>query len=472
MNKNLITVAASVVISCVAAYGIVKAASVEGTLASSSAQVAPVSARTVNLSASDYPDFTFAAENAVEAVVYVKVTIKTAQQQYQNIDPFFRFFFGEDPGREREQQGSGSGVIIRSDGYIVTNNHVVQNATKVEVTLNNNKTYEARVIGTDPATDVALIKIEADNLPSIEFFDSDKLRLGEWVLAIGSPLGAELRSTITAGIVSAKGRSMPNYTGEFKIESFIQTDAAVNPGNSGGALVNKAGQLVGINTAIISTTGSYAGYSFAVPSNIVRKVVSDLIDFGSVKRAVLGVTISQVTQEIADKMKLSSLEGVYINEVAKGGAADKAGITKGDVVISIDSVLTRTPSELQATVNNFHPGDEADIVLVREGNRRTLHVTFQGAAADTGTVNDDGTVVFYGAQLKEVPGGVEIVEAGHGKLAQAGGEDGFVIQYVNDQKVRKPQDVVDIAKKSRRAVFIEGVTASGRSAYFGFGKDE
>lgn len=472
MSKNLITVAASVIISSLAAYGIVRAASADGSIAISSQSQEMTPGRTVNLSLSDYPDFTYAAENAVEAVVYVKVTVKS-QPQYQNIDPFFRFFFGDEGGAQpRERQGSGSGVIIRSDGYIVTNNHVVQDASKVEVTLNNNKTYEAKVIGTDPATDVALIKINADNLPAIEFYDSDKLRLGEWVLAIGSPLGAELRSTITAGIVSAKGRSMPNYTGEFKIESFIQTDAAVNPGNSGGALVNKAGQLVGINTAIISTTGSYAGYSFAVPSNIVSKIVSDLIDFGSVKRAVLGVTISAVTEKTAEDMKLSSPEGVYINEVAKGGSADKAGIRKGDVIISIDSTLTRTPSELQAKVNSYHPGDEADVILVRDDGKKTIHVVFQGASENTGTVNEDGTVVFYGATLKEVSGGVLIEEAGNGKLARAGGEDGFIIQYVNDQKVRKPQDVIDIARKSKRAVFIEGVTASGKSAYFGFGKDE
>lgn len=472
MSKNVITVAASVVLSCIAAYGIVSAAAPSASGAESLRPVDAATGRTVNLSLSDYPDFTYAAENAVEAVVFVRVTIK-ASQQYQAIDPFFRFFFGDEGSPQmRERKGSGSGVIIRSDGYIVTNNHVVQDATKVEVTLNNNKTYEARVIGTDPATDVALIKIDADNLPAIDFYDSDKLRLGEWVLAIGSPLGEELRSTITAGIVSAKGRSMPNYTGEFKIESFIQTDAAVNPGNSGGALVNKAGQLVGINTAIISTTGSYAGYSFAVPSNIVRKVVSDLIDFGSVKRAVLGVTITAVTEKTAEELKLSSLDGVYINEVSKGGSADKAGIRKGDVIYAIDSTATKTPSELQAKVNSYHPGDEADIVLVRDGRRNVVHVVFQGAAGSTGTVNEDGTVVFYGATLKEVSNGVEIVDAGNGKLAQAGGEDGFVIQYVNDQKVRKPQDVIDIAKKSKRAVFVEGITASGRSAYFGFGKDE
>ena len=486
MNKNVLTIIISVLLSGLAAFGVASATASSNEAAPGQTVVSADGAayRTVNLAQTDYPDFTYAAESAVDAVVFVKVTIKT-QQQYQMIDPFFRFFFGDEgtpQTREREQQGSGSGVIIRSDGYIVTNNHVVANATKVEVTLNNNKTYEARVIGTDPATDVALIKIEASGLPTIEFADSDKLRLGEWVLAIGSPLGEELRSTITAGIVSAKGRSMPNYNGEFKIESFIQTDAAVNPGNSGGALVNKAGRLVGINTAIVSTTGSYTGYSFAVPSNIVKKIVSDLIDFGSVKRAKLGVTMSPVTDKLAEELKLSSLDGVYIVEVSKGGAADKAGIKKGDVLVSIDSTALRTTSSVQEKVNSFHPGDKAVATVIRGGKKIELEVTFQGTMEETGTVADDGTTAFYGARLKaadkdklaslRLKQGVEVVSAGSGKLAEAGATDGFIILYVNDQPVSKPSDVVELAKKSKRTVLIEGVSASGRTSYFGFGKEE
>ncbi len=472
MAKNLITVIASVLLSGLTAYGIVKAATPQESGAAVYSQEGQ-SPRTVNLSLSDYPDFTYAAENAVDAVVYVRVTVKY-QQQYM-IDPFFRFFFGDEgqsQSREQERQGSGSGVIIRPDGYIVTNNHVVQNATKIEVTLNNNKTYEASVIGTDPATDVALIKIEADGLPTLTFADSDKLRLGEWVLAIGSPLGEELRSTITAGIVSAKGRSMPNYNGEFKIESFIQTDAAVNPGNSGGALVNKAGELVGINTAIVSTTGSYTGYSFAVPSNIVHKIVDDLLDFGSVKRAILGITMSPVTDKIAKDNRLASLDGVYVNEVSKGSAAEKAGVRKGDVLIKVDSTVIKTTSDLQVTINKFHPGDKARLTIVRDGSVHELEVQFQGTTEATGTVSEDGSIAFYGARIGETSRGVEILSAGSGKLAQAGGEDGFVIKFVNDQKVNKPQDVIDIAKKARRSIVIEGVTATGRQGYFAFGKDE
>ena len=459
MNKNIITVAASVLLSGLAAFGIVKTATPDiQTLENMTPQ--GQTTRTVNLSLSDYPDFTYAAENAVEAVVYVKVTVKSRQQQ--NIDPFFRFFFGDEnmQSSERVRQASGSGVIIRQDGYIVTNNHVVDNATSVQVTLNNNKTYDAKVIGTDPATDVALIKIEETGLPVLQFADSDELRLGE-----------ELRSTITAGIVSAKGRSMSN-TGEFKIESFIQTDAAVNPGNSGGALVNKAGELVGINTAIISTTGSFTGYSFAVPSNIVHKVVSDLIDFGSVKRAKLGVSMSAIDEKTAEEMKLSSLDGVYIHEVVKGGAADKAGVKSKDVLVAIDSHPIKSPASLQERVNSFHPGDKAVLKVIRGGKELELPVVFLEESSVNGTVAEDGTVMFYGASLKAADKGVEIVSVGNGKIAKQGVEDGFVILYVNDQKVSKPQDVIDIAKKSRRSVFIEGITASGRPGYFGFGKDE
>jgi len=473
MNKNLLTLIASVLVSGLTAFGVVKAANPSGQPGDSSVSSASQSVRAVNLSLSDYPDFTFAAEYAVEAVVYVEVTVQQ-RQQYQMIDPFFQFFFGNGQmqPQTREQKGSGSGVIIRPDGYIVTNNHVVAEATKVEVTLNNNKTYPATVIGTDPATDVALIKIDATGLPTVEFGDSDKLRLGEWVLAIGSPLGRELQSTITAGIVSAKGRSMPSGNREFKIESFIQTDAAVNPGNSGGALVNKEGKLVGINTAIVSTTGSYSGYSFAVPSNIVSKIVSDLIDFGTVQRAMLGITGGTLNEELAKELKLSATQGVYVSEVVKGGTADKAGLRKDDVIVALDSTRIVTMSDLQAKVNGYHPGDKASLKYIRGGNTESVTVTFQGTTQVNGTVDDEGMVAFYGAKLKAVDGGVEIVESGSGKMAAAGAEDGFIIQYVNDQKVSKPQDVIEIAKKARRSIVVEGVTATGRQGYFAFGKDE
>ena len=434
--------------------------------------------RTVNLSHENWPDFTYAAESSVDAVVYVKVTSAAASQQ-QAPNSIFDFFFGY-PGaapQQRERVNSGSGVIIREDGYIVTNNHVIEGATKIEVTLNNNQTYQATLVGADPATDVALLKVEAEGLPVIPFGDSDKLRLGEWVIAIGSPY--DLRSIITAGIVSAKGRSMPNYSGEFKIESFIQTDAAVNPGNSGGALVDRAGNLVGINTAIISQTGSYTGYSFAVPSNIVKKIAYDLMDFGSVKRAVLGISMKPIDDKIADELKLSSRNGVYISEVSKSSAADKAGMKSGDVLIAIDSTMITTTASVQEAVSRFSPGDKAVLTVLRDGKELKLDVTFKGTSQENGTVSDDGTVAFYGSSIKAadeetlakygIRNGVQIVELGPGKLMEAGAVDGFIILYVNDHPVKTPQEVIDIVKKSKRAVFIEGLTPSGRTGYFGFG---
>ena len=434
--------------------------------------------RTVNLSHDNWPDFTYAAESAVDAVVYVKVvSTQTMQQAPSSILDFFFGFPQQGAPQQREKVGSGSGVIIRQDGYIVTNNHVIEGATKIEVTLNNNQTYQAALVGTDPATDIALLKIEAEGLPVIPFGDSDKLRLGEWVIAIGSPY--DLRSTITAGIVSAKGRSMPNYTGEFKIESFIQTDAAVNPGNSGGALVDKAGNLVGINTAIISQTGSYTGYSFAVPVNIVKKIVFDLMDYGRVQRAVLGITMQEIDDKIAEELKLSSRKGVYIVEVSKSGAADAAGLKAGDVLIAIDSIAITNAASVQEIVSRFSPGDEAEITVIREGKEKKFEVKFKGTARENGTKADDGTVAFYGSSIKAaseetlnnlgIKAGVEIVELGPGKLMEAGAVEGFVIQYVNDYPVKTPEDVINVVKKSKRTVFIEGVTPSGKTGYFGFG---
>ena len=475
MKKGILIALLSAVVGGLTAYAVVNA------MTKSQVKVAETSSgaqfRTVNLSQDNWPDFTYAAESAVDAVVYVKVVSTQTQQQAPS--SIFDFFFGFPEGgmpQQRERVGSGSGVIIREDGYIVTNNHVIDGATKIEVTLNNNETYTATLVGTDPATDVALLKIEASGLPVIPFGDSDKLRLGEWVIAIGSPY--DLRSTITAGIVSAKGRSMPS-NGEFKIESFIQTDAAVNPGNSGGALVDKAGNLVGINTAIISQTGSYTGYSFAVPSNIVKKIAYDLMDFGRVNRAVLGISMMPIDDKIAEELKLSSRNGVYIGEVSKSGAADKAGIKAGDVLIAIDSTKITNPASVQEAVSRFSPGDNAVVTVLRDGKELRLDVTFKGTSQDTGTVSDDGSIAFYGSSIKAadeetlkrygLKSGVQIVELGPGKLMEAGAVEGFIIQYVNDHPVKTPQEVIDIVKKSKRTVFIEGVTPSGRTGYFGFG---
>ena len=475
MKRGIFIVLLSAVVGGLTAYAVVRSISSEQPLDVRMADGAQF--RTVNLSHENWPDFTYAAESAVDAVVYVKTTATHAQPQTPN--SIFDYFFGfpQSAPQQREKVGSGSGVIIREDGYIVTNNHVIEGADKIEVTLNNNETYPATLVGTDPATDIALLKIDATALPIIPFGDSDKLRLGEWVIAIGSPY--DLRSTITAGIVSAKGRAMPNYSGEYKIESFIQTDAAVNPGNSGGALVDRAGNLVGINTAIYSRTGSYSGYSFAVPVNIVKKIAYDLMDFGSVQRAVLGISMGPITDKIAEDLKLSSRNGVYISEVSVSGAADKAGIKAGDILTAIDSTQIRSTAGVQETVSRYSPGDKAVLTVIRDGKEMKFEVTFKGTSQENGTVSDDGTVAFYGSSIKSaaeetlekynIRNGVEIVDLGPGKLMEAGAVEGFIIQYVNDHPVKTPQDVIDIVKKSKRAVFIEGITPSGRTGYFGFG---
>lgn len=477
MKKNILLVAVCACVAGVTAFAVAKnvPANEENTVRTVVDEYG--TPRTVSLTASDYPDFTYAAESAVDAVVYVKVTVTDQVAAMPN--SIFDFFFGfEGAPQQRERQGSGSGVIISEDGYIVTNNHVIDKASKIEVTLNDNQTYEAKLVGTDPATDVALIKIEASGLKAIPMGDSDALRLGEWVIAIGSPY--DLRSTITAGIVSAKGRSMPNYSGEFKIESFIQTDAAVNPGNSGGALVNKAGELVGINTAIISQTGSYAGYSFAVPVNIVKRIAKDLMDFGSVKRALLGITMQNIDSKMAEELKLSSQKGVYIHEVSPGGAADKAGVRKGDVLLKIDSTEVTSSSQVQEIVSKYHPGDEAKVIVKRDKNEKSFTVTFLASATENGAVDEKGAVAFYGAKIAPadkkvlaqmgVKKGVEIVSVGDGKIKEAGVEPGFVILYVNNQAVGKPQDILDIVKKSDRAVYVEGISKNGKASYFGFAK--
>lgn len=328
-------------------------------------------ARTVNLTEADYPDFTYSAETAVQAVVSVKV--KTRSEEYVP-SGILGLFFGFGENISREQVSSGSGVIITPDGYIVTNNHVVEGASQIEVTMNDNSVHEAYLVGTDPITDVAVIKMEGDNLPTIPFADSDALRVGEWVLAIGSPY--ELKSTITAGIVSAKGRKMPNYTGEFKIESFIQTDAAVNPGNSGGALVDKTGALVGVNTAIFSQTGAYSGYSFAIPSNMVKEVADELMTSGKVQRAVLGVVMQEFLQKNPETVKLYGTNGVYISGVIKGSAAYAAGMREGDILLKVGDTLADDADSVREAVGSYKPGDSCVMTVLRRGEAITLDVTF------------------------------------------------------------------------------------------------
>jgi Do/DeqQ family serine protease len=325
------------------------------------------------LNQTQWPGFTYAAENSVEAVVHVNSIYQRRQEPAMS---WFEYFFGYRPpqfeAERRPSVGTGSGVIMTTDGYIVTNNHVIEKASEVQVTLYDKRTFPARLIGTDPVTDIAVLKIETDSLPFIPFGNSDSLRLGEWVLAIGNPYN--LNSTITAGIVSAKGRHMFSSEGRYRIESFIQTDAAVNPGNSGGALVNTRGELVGINTAIASPTGSFSGYSFAVPTSIVRKVVEDIIRYGAVQRAILGIVMTDITDDIAKKLTLNTLNGVLVTNVANGSAAEKAGIKQGDVITHINNIAVKNASAVQEQIARYRPEEQVEVLIEREGKKRYMNV--------------------------------------------------------------------------------------------------
>ena len=321
-------------------------------------------------------DFTKAAEMSVGAVVHVKTKYNVYGKQY--VDPFYQFFFGRPQQQPQGQaQATGSGVILSQDGYIVTNNHVIQQANEIEVVLNDKRSFTAQLIGTDPNTDIALLKIDATGLPTLEMGNSDDLKVGEWVLAVGNPFN--LTSTVTAGIVSAKARNINILDADMKIESFIQTDAAVNPGNSGGALVNTRGELVGINTAIASQTGSYAGYAFAVPTSIVQKVVADLRQYGSVQRALLGIRMLDITSEVQQYYHLNTLEGVFIADVVSGSAAEKGGVEAGDIITAVDGVKVNSSSELQEKIARKNPGDEITLTVLRDGKRQDLRVTLSSA---------------------------------------------------------------------------------------------
>ncbi|MDR2802383.1 MAG: trypsin-like peptidase domain-containing protein [Prevotellaceae bacterium] len=331
-----------------------------------------------------WPDFTYAAENSVEAVVHVASIYPRRQETVTSI---LEYYFGyRSPEERRPAVGAGSGVILTTDGYIVTNNHVIDKASDIQVTLYDKHKFPAKLIGTDPVTDVAVLKIDTDGLPFLPFGNSDSLRLGEWVLAIGNPYN--LNSTITAGIVSAKGRHMLSPDGRFKIESFIQTDAAVNPGNSGGALVNTRGELVGINTAIASPTGSFSGYSFAVPTAIVQKVVEDIIQHGAVQRAVLGIVMTDITDDIAKKMNLANLDGVFVVNIIAGSAAEKAGIRKEDVITHINGVAVKNTSAVQEQIGRYRPEEQVEIIVERNGKKQYVNVVLEGAKNQQKFYND------------------------------------------------------------------------------------
>lgn len=356
-----------------------------GAIALGGSYVLPSARQTIQVSTSEYKkntplkmvtnnqtqkkpnSFADAAQSAMKAVVGISSTTEYRAKNEKE-ERFFKYF-----GKPKASESSGSGVIISKKGYIITNNHVINNATSVEVTLADNRTYSAKVVGTDPSTDLAVLKIEAqDIIPVIDLADSDKTRVGEWVLAIGNPYN--LTSTVTAGIISAKGRDISILDGQYSIESFIQTDAAVNPGNSGGALVNTAGEMIGINTAIYAPTGTYAGYSFAVPANLVKKVMQDLIDYGEVRRGFLGIMIQDVTNQIANELNLKVTKGIYVNELIEGGAAKASGMKEGDVITDVNGVPTGSVSQLQEQIGSRNPGDSVVVTVNRNGNDHNISV--------------------------------------------------------------------------------------------------
>lgn len=431
-------------------------------------------------------NFVNASENSLNSVVHI--TTKVVTTNFQR-DPFYEFFYGPGAGgREFKQfgQGSGSGVIVSSDGYIVTNNHVIENASEIEVILNDDRKYTGKIVGADPATDIAVIKIEEKDLQAIQLGNSDELHIGEWVLAVGNPFN--LTSTVTAGIVSAKARNInllaERSSGDIvPIESFIQTDAAVNPGNSGGALVNTNGELIGINTAIASQTGSYAGYSFAVPVNLVKKVYADLVDYGIVQRGYLGVQISDINQELKEEKELPNLKGVYIAGVIEGGSSDKAGISEGDVILKIGSKEINSVASLQEEVGRRRPGDKIAVTLRdKKGTIEVKNIVLRNQEGNTELISKTEVQknVALGATFKELSSkekkelnidyGVKISSLTAGKLKSLGLQEGMVVTKINNELITSVEQLTSkLNNKSNKGVLLEIMTESGKVDYVGFG---
>jgi len=439
-----------------------------------------------SLTAYGYPDFTKAAENSINAVVHIKSTTleqQNSRSQY-GIDPF-EFFFGPGFGRSTPQQpresvGFGSGVIISKDGYIITNNHVIDKANNIEVTLNNNSKFEAKLIGTDPLTDIALLKIEGNDFPMVPFGNSDNLKVGEWVLAIGNPFN--LTSTVTAGIVSAKSRSNVGGGG---IRSFIQTDAAINRGNSGGALVDTQGRLVGINTMIYSQTGDFAGYGFAVPISIAGKVVADLKEFGAVQRAVLGVVITDIAaakEQFPDKTKdLKLNEGAYIAEFAERSPAKEAGLQEGDIITSIEGVKIRNVGELQDQVNRYRPGNKISVGYKRGNSDKTVEIVLKNNSGSTSIIKKTDPLASLGAAFKELSNedkrkygvsyGIEVAGVdSDGKFSKHGISKGFIILKLNDQRISSIEEIEKIIQQvggaQDKGLFISGFYPNGKTKFY------
>ena len=506
--KNILTYAFVGVLSAGTTYGLIQYSSDNNLLNDSNSIITQAESEvdsdgkfaTYNYASSGtvMPDFTQAADKSVNAVVSIKnFGSPSANQRGQNPfdffnDPFFDQFFdqrGRTPQRdENTPSGAGSGVIISNDGYIVTNNHVIANADKLEVTLNNQQTYTAKLIGTDPNTDIALIKIDEDNLPHLSFYNSDQIKVGEWVLAIGNPFG--LNSTVTAGIVSAKGRGIGilNQNGDHPIESFIQTDAAINPGNSGGALVNTHGHLVGINTAIYSKTGSNAGYGFAVPSNLVKKVVDDIKTYGMVQRGYIGIQGIDLTNEAAvrdynrvNKADLKVTQGVMVAELSENGGAIEAGIEEGDIIREVDGKKVTTFNALSVAVGSKKPGDLVDVKVERNGKMRNYKVKLKDLQGnDTVRSLDDLTITEkMGAKFEPltdkqkvqygIESGVLVTDLNRtGILQEIGVQKGYIILKINGKEVNSGDDIEKILKKHKGNVSVNFVDRYGRIYTKGF----
>jgi Do/DeqQ family serine protease len=425
------------------------------------------------------PDFTTAAEKTVHGVVHIRSVFTRKSSLYDEFFGPFRDFFGYPYQGDQSYSGYGSGVIISGDGYIVTNNHVVEGASEIEVILNDKRTFDAELIGRDPKTDLALIKVSTEELPYITFGNSDQVRIGEWVLAVGNPFN--LTSTVTAGIVSAKARNINILGTPGAIESFIQTDAAVNRGNSGGALVNMNGELIGVNAAIASNTGSYTGYSFAIPVNIVKKVVDDLLTFGQVQRAYLGVVIREVDSKLVSEKDLDVNNGVYIDKLSENGGAATAGIREGDVITGINGMVVTGNAELLEIIGQHDPGDVVTVQVNRSGSLRDFQVELRNEEGTT-SVTKAGEGFYLedlGASFEPVDKGdmsklnidhgLKVVELGDGILKKGGVQEGFIILEINNYEINSKQDIeYALQSLAGNVIRISGVYTNGMRMNYGF----
>lgn len=433
-------------------------------------------------------NFVASAELVTPAVVHVKSSVTVSQQQ-RGMDPFEELFGFRQPDRRstpRQGQSSGSGVIISEDGYIVTNNHVIENATRVDISLSDNTRYSARVIGTDPTTDLALLKVEAKGLPFVKFGDSDQVRVGEWVLAVGNPF--DLTSTVTAGIISAKARNigiLRDLENNLQIESFLQTDAVVNPGNSGGALVNLKGELIGINTAIASRTGTFNGYAFAVPTSIVKKVMDDLLEYGAVQRGILGVSIRNVNPELEEELNktLGVSRGVYVAGVNEGSGGAEAGLKEGDIIVGVDGVETESVARLQEMVARKRPGDKVEVAYLRNGKETKVQATLKNISGDTRIIRKEQPkrATFEGVTFEDVKddlksrlnisGGAGIISINNEEWRKSGAKVGFIITSVigsdGRYRISGAEDLNNVLSDNKgEEVVILGVYPTGQEYYF------